>query len=144
LSVRPVVQGERPAATAGLRHVALFVEDLAAAEYFYVALLGMRVEWQPDGDNIYLTSGNDNLALHRAGGRNFSAEQQRLDHIGFILDRIDDVDHWCDFLRQNQVPIKSEPRTHRDGARSFYCLDPAGTLVQLIHHPPISSGGPGR
>ena len=27
--------------------------------------MGMQVEWRPDPDNVYLTSGNDNLALHR-------------------------------------------------------------------------------
>ena len=26
----------------------------------------------------------------------------------------------------------------RDGARSFYCYDPDGTLVQMIHHPEVS------
>jgi hypothetical protein len=30
------------------------------------------------------------------------------------------------------------PRTHRDGARSFYCRDPEGNLVQMIYHPPIA------
>ena len=34
-------------------------------------LLGFAVEWEPDPDNVYLTSGCDNLALHRAlRGRN--------------------------------------------------------------------------
>ena len=58
----------RPPATGGMRHVALNVEDMAACEQFYVGLLGMRVEWRPDPDNLYLTSGCDNLALHRAAG----------------------------------------------------------------------------
>ena len=31
------------------------------------------------------------------------------------------------------------PRTHRDGARSFYCRDPSGVRVQLIYHIPIAS-----
>lgn len=45
----------------------------------------MQIEWQPDGDNYYLTSGNDNLALHKASPA-FKADQgQYLDHIGFIL-----------------------------------------------------------
>ena len=35
---------------------------------FYVDVLGFRVEWEPDPDNVYLTSGVDNLALHRAPG----------------------------------------------------------------------------
>ncbi|MFB1002497.1 MAG: VOC family protein, partial [Pseudomonadales bacterium] len=67
---------------------------------------------------------------------------QRLDHIGFIIDEMDDVDSWYDFLKANKVKMQNAPRTHRDGARSFYCLDPAGTLVQLMYHPPLSLGKP--
>ncbi len=32
----------------------------------------------------------------------------------------------------------TEPRTHRDGARSFYCKEPSGVKVQIIYHPPIT------
>jgi hypothetical protein len=41
------------------------------------------------------------------------------------------------------VTLRTAPRTHRDGARSFYCEDPAGNVVQIIFHPPISAGGEG-
>jgi catechol 2,3-dioxygenase-like lactoylglutathione lyase family enzyme len=126
----------RPQPTAGLRHVALFAQAFEATERFYVDLLGMRVEWRPDPDNVYLTSGNDNLALHRAGQA--ADGPQRLDHLGFILDEPAQVDEWYDFLRAHQVPMKTAPRTHRDGARSFYCLDPDGNSVQLIYHPPLA------
>ena len=56
---------ERPT-HAGLRHVALNVRALDAMKRFYVDLLGFAVEWEPDADNIYLSSGIDNLALHRS------------------------------------------------------------------------------
>jgi catechol 2,3-dioxygenase-like lactoylglutathione lyase family enzyme len=56
---------ERPT-HAGLRHLALNVRDLPAMKRFYVELLGFSVEWEPDSDNIYLSSGIDNLALHRS------------------------------------------------------------------------------
>jgi len=128
---------KRPPATAGLRHVALYVTQFHACESFYVDLLGMAVEWRPDQDNVYLTSGNDNLALHRATAE--PTGPQRLDHVGFILNRADDVDAWHDFLVSHDVPIKAVPRTHRDGARSFYCEDPDGNTVQLIFHPPLAS-----
>jgi len=132
-----VVNMNRPNPTSGMRHVALTVADLQACEHFYVDLLGMQVEWRPDPDNLYLTSGVDNLALHR-GAPGFSpAGDQRLDHIGFIVDRPEDVDAWHGFLREHGVTIKAEPRTHRDGARSFYCADPDGNVVQVIFHPPI-------
>lgn len=134
-----MIELQRPKPTAGMRHVALFVSDLAMATHFYVELLGMKVEWQPDENNVYLTSGNDNLALHQSASEQ-QAAGQRLDHIGFIIDDIDQVDIWYAFLRDNNVITKSEPKTHRDGARSFYCLDPVGTVVQIIYHPPLSSG----
>ncbi|GLP98883.1 ring-cleaving dioxygenase [Methylophaga thalassica] len=128
----------RPGKTGGMRHVALFVDDLAACEHFYTELLGMEVEWRPDEQNVYLTSGNDNLALHQAAEPAAPAHQQKLDHIGFIIPAIEEVDDWFEFLTAHDVSIRNPPRTHRDGARSFYCYDPSGTVVQIIYHPPIS------
>lgn len=128
---------KKPKPTTGLRHVALFIKNFDACVQFYTELLAMQVEWHPNADNIYLTSGNDNLALHRAPA-NFQADQyQRLDHIGFIINEIDEVDVWYEYLKQHQVTMKTAPRTHRDGARSFYCLDPDGNTVQMIYHQPL-------
>lgn len=121
-----------------LRHVALRVRDLEACEHFYTALLGMRVEWRPDADNVYLTGGQDNLALHRAGAAAAAEAGQRLDHIGFVLKRPELVDAWCAFLKEQGAVILQAPRTHRDGARSFYCQDPDGNQVQIIYHPPLA------
>ncbi|NOX75209.1 MAG: VOC family protein [Gammaproteobacteria bacterium] len=125
----------KPNPTTGMRHVALFVKNYEATEHFYVELLGMAVEWRPDSGAVYLTSGNDNLALHRVD-HDF-ADAQHLGHIGFFLNAMDDVDEWFDFLRGHDITMKTEPRTHRDGARSFYCLDPDGNTVQMICHPPM-------
>ena len=132
------VSTQRPASTLDLRHVALQVRDLEACERFYTDLLGMRVEWRPDPDNVYLTGGADNLALHRISGPHADAAQQRLDHIGFMLRDIGQVDAWHAFLTANGVQVVKAPRTHRDGARSFYCLDPDGNTVQIIYHPPLA------
>ncbi len=129
---------KRPDRTLGLRHVALYVQDMEACERFYVDLLGMEVEWRPDPDNLYLSSGNDNLALHRAASPPAPTPVQRLDHIGFFLPTPEAVDAWYDWLNAGGVRMRAAPRTHRDGARSFYCHDPAGTTVQMIYHPPIA------
>ena len=129
------VIGTRPK-HAGLRHVALNVKDMALMEHFYVELLGFAEEWRPDADNLYLCSGNDNLALHVV--RDTGQKSQKLDHIGVIIDQIDVVDEWYEFLNSNNVRMVNQPKTHRDGARSFYCYDPEGTVVQIIFHPPIS------
>lgn len=129
---------DRPPATIGMHHLALNVRDLEATERFYVDLVGMQVEWRPDPDNVYLCSGSDNLALHRAAAP--PDGPQRLDHLGFILRKPEDVDSWHAFLAGHGVRFRSQPRTHRDGARSFYCEDPDGNVVQFIYHSPISGG----
>jgi catechol 2,3-dioxygenase-like lactoylglutathione lyase family enzyme len=145
---------ERPT-HAGLRHLALNVHDFDAMRHFYVDLLGFVVEWEPDADNLYLSSGIDNLALHRSAEASRSSERdasrstdQRnarlqpsdsaLDHLGLIVRTADDVDRWAAFLESQSVVLDAKPRTHRDGARSCYFSDPDGNKIQIIHHPPIA------
>jgi catechol 2,3-dioxygenase-like lactoylglutathione lyase family enzyme len=134
---------ERPT-HAGLRHVALNARDLEAMKRFYVDLLGFQIEWEPDPDNVYLSSGIDNLALHRStsltAGRSTgeSPVTSPLDHFGVIVKTADDVDRWAAFLESRGVTLDAQPKTHRDGARSCYFSDPDGNKVQIIHHPPIS------
>src|SRR3954447_19388857 len=89
---------ERPT-HAGLRHLALNVHDLDAMKRFYVDLLGFAIEWEPDPDNIYLSSGLDNLALHRAAEAADPALADfgggsALDHLGLIVRSAEDVDRW--------------------------------------------------
>ena len=117
---------------------------MEAMKRFYVDLLGFGIEWEPDPDNVYLSSGADNLALHRAAGFQTEAVAtsiavgQALDHLGLIVRSADAVDRWASFLESNGVALDAQPRTHRDGARSCYFRDPDGNRIQIIHHPPIS------
>jgi catechol 2,3-dioxygenase-like lactoylglutathione lyase family enzyme len=124
-----------PPKTLGIRHVALKVRDLPAMESFYVGVLGYAVEWRPDPDNVYLTRDGDNLALHREAAL---AKGGALDHFGIMLKKAEDVDVWAAHLRAHGVSLEKVPKTHRDGARSFYARDPEGNLLQFIHHPPIA------
>jgi|TARA_B100000315_G_scaffold248829_1_gene279165 catechol 2,3-dioxygenase-like lactoylglutathione lyase family enzyme len=120
-----------------LRHLALFARAFDEMKSFYIDRLGFRVEWEPDPDNVYLTSGTDNLALHRAGPDR-SWEAGRLDHLGLLVREPEDVDRWATYLDAHGVRFKARPRTHRDGARSLYLFDPDGNTIQILHHPPIS------
>ena len=130
-------RGVRPPPTTGMHHVAFNVSNFEATKAFYTEVLGLNVEWEPDGDNVYLTSGSDNIALHRvieAAAR----VNQRLDHVGFLLGNKNDVDTWHTYLASQDIEIVEPPRTHRDGARSFYCRDPNGVSIQFIYHPPLA------
>jgi catechol 2,3-dioxygenase-like lactoylglutathione lyase family enzyme len=117
--------------------VALNTPDVERAEKFYTRVLGYRVEWRPDPENVYLTNGSDNLALHKGPA---ASGTEKLDHIGIMLKQADDVDAWAAHLRAHSVKILKEPKTHRDGARSFYTADPDGVVIQFIHHPPLAEG----
>jgi len=99
------------------------------------------MEWGPDADNFYLSSGLDTLALPRSTSPPAAppaAATGALDHLGLIVRAADEVDQWAAFLEAHGVTIEAKPRTHRDGARSCYFSDPDGNKIQIIHHPPIS------
>lgn len=127
----------KPNGMLGIRHVALFVKELDIAIDFYTRIMGMRIEWQPDADNVYLTNEGDVFALHRV---DYAPQaQQRLDHIGFVLKTSEDVDNWYAYFVNCGVKITESPKTHRDGSHGFYCLDAVGHLLEIIYHSPISA-----
>lgn len=136
----------RRAVHKGLRHVALRVTNLARSRAFYEALLGMQVVWEPDADNVYLSSGTDNLALHQISPAELSAyrppQAQLLDHMGVILVDREAVD---EMYREIETKVESmggtiakAPKQHRDGSYSFYFSDPDGNLIQALYEPTIS------
>lgn len=118
----------------GMRHVALRVADPQASKRFYSDCFGMSVVWEPDPDNVYLSSGVDNLALHRQPVETSGA----LDHLGFIVETKDDVAALEAAFRARGVTIAAATRDHRDGSRSFYCLDPDGLKIQVLFEPTLS------
>jgi catechol 2,3-dioxygenase-like lactoylglutathione lyase family enzyme len=123
----------------GLRHLALRVRDVSRAVEFYTRVFGMRLVWQPDEDNAYLSSGCDNLALHRAslpqGG---DSEAQPLDHLGFIVPALADLEAGWQWAQTEGLDIVRPLKRHRDGSVSFYIRDPDGNVIQLLFEPGIS------
>ena len=120
----------------GLRHLALKVSDVARATEFYSRVFGMRVVWQPDPENAYLSSGSDNLALHR--GEHGSQDAQALDHFGFIAPSIADVEAGWAWAQASKIAIVHPLKHHRDGSVSFYIRDPDGNVIQVLYEPSIS------
>ena len=122
----------------GMRHLALKVADVARAKEFYSRVFGMRAAWEPDPDNAYLSSGCDNLALHRDSATAMGGAASALDHLGFIVATIEELERGYEWARQNGIEIAHPLRHHRDGSVSFYIRDPDGNLVQVLYEPSIS------
>ena len=127
----------------GMRHLALKVRDIAKAKSFYQNMLGMEVVWEPDPQNVYLSSGYDNIALHQvATGFAAIAAEQHLDHFGFIIESIERVKELEEQFRSTGVTIVHPFRIHRDGSASFYCADPDGIVIQMLYEPQLSHKAP--
>jgi len=131
---------EKQAPLRGLRHLALKVSDIGKSRRFYEGVLGMRIVWEPDPENLYLSLGSDNLALHQIqSGEALAAESgQRLDHFGFVAENESIVDAMARKMEAAGVPIIKPAKRHRDGSYSFYMADPDGNLIQILYEPNIS------
>ena len=129
----------RIAGIKGIRHIALKVREVARAKKFYQELLGMDVVWEPDAQNVYLSSGSDNIALHEISGEFAAAAiEKQLDHLGFVVETIERVKELESEFIARGVTIVHPFKLHRDGSASFYCADPDGIVIQLLYEPTLS------
>ena len=127
----------------GFRHVALNVTNLEVSKAFYQTWFGMNIVWEPDAENVYMSSGVDNLALHQIPKEQIPAYQQGpgqfLDHVGFVMDSPDSVDQLYERVVNADVEIVHHPKRHRDGSYSFYLADPDRIVIQILYEPAISA-----
>lgn len=99
----------------------------------------MEVVWEPDPKNVYLSSGWDNLALHEIpAGRAAESHEQKLDHLGFVVESVERVRELEEDFRRRGVKIAHPFKVHRDHSASFYCADPDGIIIQILYEPHLS------
>jgi len=123
----------------GMRHIALKVKDAARSKEFYCKFFGMDVVWEPDAENIYLSSGCDNIAIHKMTDEYAQgAAELQLDHLGFVVESIERVRELEQEFDSQGVKIVHPFKVHRDGSASFYCADPDGIVIQLLFEPTLS------
>jgi catechol 2,3-dioxygenase-like lactoylglutathione lyase family enzyme len=129
--------------TRGLRHVALKVSNLARSKAFYQKWFGMDIVWEPDAENVYMSSGVDNLALHQIPSGDLHEHRQGhgqfLDHLGFLMETPERVDQLYKQVVEEGVTIVHHPKQHRDDCYSFYLADPDHIVIQILYDPTISA-----
>ena len=130
----------RIAGLKGMRHVAIKVSDVARSKDFYQEILGMDVVWEPDAENVYLSSGCDNLAIHGVSASfTNDAQERQLDHLGFVVESIERVKELEKEFTAKGVRMVHPFKIHRDGSASFYCSDPDGIVIQMLYEPQLST-----
>ena len=117
----------------GLRHLALRVKDPQASKRFYQECFGMKIVWEPDPDNVYLSSGIDNLALHRDAVEGPGA----LDHFGFVVGSKEEVDAVMEQARMAGAEIVKFAEDTFWGGYSGYFQDPDQHLWEVVWNPEL-------
>jgi len=105
-------------------------------ERFYVDVLGYVVEWRPSERELYLTRGEDNLALHQ-GGRPSSTghhaglrrEQRRARSLRLLMDTAT-TSRWATHLEAHGVVLDTRPRCTAT-ARPLLRARPEGNRIQF-------------
>ncbi|HEX2226326.1 MAG TPA: VOC family protein [Candidatus Binatia bacterium] len=129
----------RVAGILGMRHIALKVRSATRSKAFYCECFGMNVVWEPDPENVYLSSGCDNIAIHEVSADFPStATELQLDHLGFIIESSERVKELEQEFLSRGVKIIQQFKVHRDGSASFYCADPDGIVIQILYEPTLS------
>lgn len=132
---------EHTGKTRGLRHLALRVRDVRVSQAFYERLFDMKIVWQPDPDNVYLSTGVDNLALHQVPAEEFeqfaASPNHPLDHFGFLMESQESVEALFEEVSAQGVTIVQSPKLHRDGSFSFYLADPDSNTIQVLFEPSV-------
>jgi catechol 2,3-dioxygenase-like lactoylglutathione lyase family enzyme len=119
-----------------LLETALYATDLAAAERFYVSVLGLVVVSRFEagrgiafgcGDVVLLVFDPERTCLPHPGVPTHGASGPG--HVAFVADAAE-FPRWRDHLRAHGVAIESEV-SWPQGGRSLYFRDPAGNVVEL-------------
>ncbi len=111
-----------------LGHVAIRVEDVDRAKYFYMSL-GMKLVWD-DADWCYLEAGEgrDGLALLGPGYKAAGP------HFAFHFTNKDEMERIHNSLKNQGMKVGAM-HDHRDGTSSFYLKDTEGNWLEMLYHP---------
>jgi catechol 2,3-dioxygenase-like lactoylglutathione lyase family enzyme len=123
-----------------LRHVALMVSDLAAAEKYFNELFGMRVTERYSGLTLMTAdpSSSHELALQELPKRQPAASGGALDHIAFGVNSIAEVASFADKLKADGIAFSLSRSGNRlyfkgfDGIGMEVCYDPAVGIEALV------------
>src|SRR5277367_1709251 len=125
--------------TTDVFHLAIPVHDLAAAEYFYVDLLGCKLA-RRYADRITLDFFGDQLVCHLSDEPRPPVSELSLypRHFGVTFREARDFDALHELCVQRKIEFFADVSTRFDGLvevhRTFVLRDPSDNLVEFKHY----------
>lgn len=112
-----------------MTHAAVKVRNVKAAMEFLQKALDVKPAWAGQEDWGMVKSSGTTLALIEKN------HEVHPPHIGWVVDRKEDVDLYFQKLKAAGATELTEPKDHRDQSRSFYFKDPDGNQFELLWLP---------
>ena len=113
---------------ARLGHVVLFAADKAASEKFFLDQLNFRASDRIDGGVTFMRCFPNPLHHSFALG---AANENRLNHVNFMVTDMDDIGQAMWRMKKKQVPIVFGPGRHPPSGSVFlYFLEPDGMTLE--------------
>jgi catechol 2,3-dioxygenase-like lactoylglutathione lyase family enzyme len=118
-----------------LNHLDLCVADVGAAAAFFTEHFGMRLLAMKGKDALAVLHDDAGFTLVISRTKAEAAERYpETFHVGFLVDRAEEVRETFDRLREAGVEVVHPPREMRGGP-TFYVRGPAEILVEVAHRP---------
>jgi len=115
-------------------HVNISVRDLDASAGFYAALLGIELKEQGDnGTTRWCILGAPDrfyVCLCEVGSGNFEPKDIHINHVGFV---VDDIDETVRRIRALGLPLEFGKTLDWPRSRSAYVKDPDGILIEFTN-----------
>jgi uncharacterized protein len=123
--------------TTDVFHLAIPVHDLAAAEHFYVELLGCKLARRYP-DRITLDFFGDQLVCHLTDGPAATPDSMYPRHFGVTFRDPADFEALHALAVTRKVPFFADVSTRFEAMveehRTFVLLDPSGNLLEFKHY----------
>jgi catechol 2,3-dioxygenase-like lactoylglutathione lyase family enzyme len=116
--------------------IAVYVDDLRAAETFYGTVLGLRVVGKEPGRHVFFQAGEASVLLAFLADATLKGDQlpphgaTGPGHFALGIEA-ESFDAWRKLLHSHGVTVENEVEWPR-GGRSLYFRDPAGNSVELV------------
>jgi catechol 2,3-dioxygenase-like lactoylglutathione lyase family enzyme len=132
--VRAGLHFSAPVEARRMDHVNISVRDLDASAGFYAALLGIELKEQGDNGTTRwcILGARDRfyVCLCEVGSGNFQPKDIHINHVGFV---VDDIDETVRRIQGLGLQLESGKTLDWPRSRSAYVKDPDGILIEFTN-----------